>query len=67
MDFFQVKTNLLKFFLNFFKLIFIILSDIEESTAAAATTTSMCRKQLGAWPGLPAARPCPKPLTLGQG
>ena len=32
MDFFQVKTMLLKKFLSFFWPIFIILSDIEEST-----------------------------------
>ena len=37
------------------------------STRPSAATTSMSgSQQAGAWPGLPAARPCPTPLSLGS-
>ena len=37
------------------------------STSPSAATTSMSgSQQAGAWPGLPAARPCPSPLSLGS-
>ena len=37
------------------------------STSPSTATISMSgRKQQRAWPGLPAARPCPKPRTMGS-
>ena len=42
------------------------LCPLAPHQASAATSSMSGRKQPGAWPDLPAALPCPTPLTLGS-